>query len=123
MTRPMRYIMLLLLLPALAAVPAMAVCADGSGKRCCCSDKGRCHMPERDASQTPQCCDESGGAPPVPASRLAGGDEPSTWLAIVAAEGPADATLFEAHRPGVVGSEQTHPPPVTLFTLHAAFLI
>ena len=115
-----RWILVVLLLIALVGAPAMAMCGDCANTQCCCGKTGGCSKPAPPDTQRAKCCD--GEAVP-PRATVATADTAPTLFA-----GESDGTPV-APVTSPIGPHHTHdarrvdPSPVTLYTLHAAFLI
>jgi hypothetical protein len=115
-----RWFVVGLLLAALVAAPAVALCGDCAGKACCCSKQGNCHKPFRQDAPRAKCCDSRSTPAPVAgataqADTLPSVDAPECRSFIVVTDCADHVVEREARDLG--------PPPATLYTLHSAFLI
>ena len=118
--RSWTWIVVALLLTALVAAPAVALCGDCAGKACCCSKKGNCHKPARQDAPRAKCCDSRPAPAPVAGATaqtdtMPSADAPECRPFVVVADRADHVVACEARDPS--------PPSVTLYTLHSAFLI
>jgi hypothetical protein len=109
-----------LLLAALVAAPAVALCGDCAGKACCCSKKGNCHKPSGQDAPRAKCCDSRPAPAPVAGATaqvdtMPSVDAPEFRSFVVVADRADQVVARDARDLG--------PPPATLYTLHSAFLI
>jgi len=121
--RIIRWAVLGLLLPALAAAPAVAVCVDcaDTGCSCCCAKSGGCQKsPSRTAPQATCCVTPTAPLPPAAAATVAPVDPTPVKATAVVEPVACDAQGGDVVAPDMrVVSSGTH----ALYTLHAAFLI
>jgi hypothetical protein len=121
--KTIRWAVLGLLLPALAAAPAVAVCADcaDTGCSCCCSQSGGCQKAPRQAAQA-KCCAAPSAPPPPAAAAPSLQVEPLPERAAEVGETLSGVEQVAALEPAG-GAPPVVPSAAALFTLHAAFLI
>lgn len=118
--RSWRWFVVALLLAALVAAPAVALCGDCAGKACCCSKKGNCHNPSRQDAPRAKCCDSRPAPAPVAGATI----QVDTMPSVDAPESRPFAVVTDrADHVVARDARDLSPPSATLYTLHAAFLI
>ena len=103
-----------------AAVPALG--AQSAPSACCCS-AGSCHCPDSRTTWIPTCCASDDAVPePIAAANPTTPDPTDSGqrIATHSLVAPPEAT---ADQRSIAHSGGSAPPGVSLFTLHASFLI
>ena len=120
-TRWTRWLLVAVLLLALPPGAAIAACMAAGPGECCCSDA--CPKPGTPRVDAPSCCDISDATPVAPTVPAVPSPAPHVQVVDVHAGSELATTVASLSISFEASSEPPAPPPVPLFTLHAAFLI